>query len=197
MKFIDRLLTEQHHKALRDFFIARAGKMGRRLVTIGWNDEQPSRDWIYFFKDDLGFEQILIIEAYEPNARAATEFYKKQDFIKVYHGTIQDAVDQEELWVKPFDACLWSHGPEHVSVEDHKVVLPKLLNKLRNIFVAWCPWGNWYGIGEQHSNMFQRHIIVDPTHEVFESLGIGLTVKNCSAPKDSPDGLLFIYKEIA
>jgi len=197
MKWMDSLLTEQYHKPLRDFFKDRAGKMGKRLITIGWNNDKPSKDWILFFKEDLGFEEIMIVEAFESSARAAEQFYIDQEFISVYTGTIQQCVNDKVWWEKhgKFDACLWSHGPEHVSVEDHLDTLPQLFKLLNNCFVGWCPWGEYYGLGDKNSNPHQEHKIVSPTPETFTDMNLGLSAETCDS-KDGPNGLVYIYRDM-
>jgi len=193
MKHIHHLLQEQFHAPLMNFLRTHAGKMGKSLVTIGWDDDTPSRQWVDLFQDDLGFERIMIIEAHRSNAHIARAWYRNDPRIEVVGSSIQEAVDNDALWERGFDTCIWSHGPEHVGIEEHETLMPKLLDRLDMLFLAWTPWGNYYGEDAGNHNPWQRHRIVVPTPEVFASLNLGLEISTCDV-ENSPNALVWMYK---
>jgi len=191
MRYIHKLLTEQYHLPLVRFLREYAGKMGKNLVTIGWNNDIPSRDWISFFMADLGFERVMIVEAYRPNANAAFEHYRDNPNIDVIGTSIQEAVDNEAIWTPGYNACLWSHGYEHVSIDEHEILLPKLFNRLDKIFIGWAPWGNYYGEDANNSNPWQRHQILVP--DIDFPKRFNLDYFTCDE-KNSANALLVIHK---
>lgn len=194
MKYMSKLLTYAYHAPLCDFLRERAGKMGKKLLTVGWDNTMPSRNWISFFMEDLGFEEVVIVEAYRHNAVAAQEHYSLMPNITVIHASLQDAL-KHRLLDDEFDSCMWSHGPEHVSIEDLKWMVPELYSRLGNLFIAWCPWGDYYVEDDDHPNKWQQHQIAVPTPEIFNELDVDLTVKTCDI-ENGQHGLVWMYKEL-
>ena len=193
MKHLHHLLKSEHHSPLIEFLKIHAGKMGRSLVAIGWDNDKPSRQWIDFFQEDLGFERVLIIEAYQSNVKTATRHYKDQPQVSVVWNSIQNAVDDPAIWEPGYDACIWSHGPEHVGIEEHPILLPKLFRRLNKLFLAWMPWGNHYGEDADNPNPWQRHRVLVPTPVDFEALNLNMNIGTCDTI-NSQHALVWIYK---
>jgi len=193
MKHMHKLLGDGHHGPLCDFLREKAGKLGDNLVTIGWDNDTASRNWIDFFREDLGFKRVMIIEAHEQNALVAARLYNKDPHMTVIVASIQKAVQHDDLWTKPFNTCIWSHGPEHVSPKELKKLLPRLYTKLDTAFIAWTPWGNYYGEDAKNPNQYQRHKIIVPTPDVFEEIDPDLTISTCDI-ENGPNGLVWMYK---
>ena len=135
----------------------------------------------------------MIIEAYRPNAVAAIEYYANDPNIDVVATSIQEAIQNDRLWDSGWDTCLWSHGPEHVSTDELRLILPKLFSQLHTLFLAWCPHGNYYGEDADNHNPWQRHRIIVPTPDIFHVLNLDLTIGTCDI-ENSPNALIWMYK---
>ncbi len=74
-----------------------------------------------------------------------------------------------------YDIVFWSHGPEHLNLEDIPVTLLHIEDYTNIVVVLMCPWGV-YEQDIEHDNVYERHLShLQP--EIFEKLGYTVEVQ--------------------
>lgn len=143
----------------------------KSLLYVGWrHDCHPW--WHQTFCAELGIIDVGILEIFPANVSDAEQKiwsgYFKGVAVELQQGDVRSAD-----WMflpNDYDIIFWDHGPEHVSLEDLKVVTPKLFGLAGKMLLYSCPWGSWPQ-GADDGNEHERHLW-DVTPDVFEQMGM-------------------------
>ena len=94
--------------------------------------------------------EVHLLEAWDENIA----HYRKKDkkkFASITQGNVRDLPGEMGL----FDAVVWWHGPEHLSMEEWPGAV-RVLESMAPLVILGCPWGVWEQ-GEADGNPFEVH----------------------------------------
>lgn len=118
-----------------------------------------------------GNSKITVLEIYPENVKKLKQLSWLESVIE---GDICTYTDLEK-----YDLIFWWHGPEHVTEQELKKVLPSLETIANEAVVLGCPWG-YFPQDDIYGNMHEKHIShLDYT--IFEEFGYAV---ECLGRKD-------------
>ena len=126
------LLLEERKADLRKLFpnVFASSQEKRTCLNIG---AYPDRVEIYDELKDAGWE-VDLLEIWKENC----QYFSKTDFFSnIYH---LNAIDIDTLSPRMWDMILWWHGPEHVTIGEFNVIIPRLIGRARSLVITGSPY---------------------------------------------------------